>query len=321
MTIKIGVKVAGFFEMAVVKADGTKKVVAERQPNVILNRWLDIWPGNFWGGGNGTAWPFEYASVGTSGVAVDVTQTELLGFVATCTRSTQSNPMGSSYSGVEPYWAENWKRYTFPIGSFSGEALAEVGLGHVGDMYTRALIKDGAGNPITITILSDEQLELTYYFRVYPPVGDVVTVHNGITCTTRAYDANSTKWCYGNYFDSNGGQAEQMNLQVRNFYSAMTLSDYGGNHGGSGTTGTLGAQTYSRAGDNRSLTVNISLTTAQGNGTWQGLTWGSYGTTTGSPGTTKPAVGTHFQTLFSPAVTKTSLDTMQLGITVHWDRY
>jgi hypothetical protein len=321
MTIKIGLKVAGFFEMAVIKPDGTRKVVAERQPNVILDNWLNKWPGNYWGGQPSiTAQPFSTVSVGTSNAAVLPTQSGLVARVATSSAAS-GNPAGSSISGVEPYWAENWKRYTFPVGALNGEPLAEVGLGNATNMYTRALIKDSEGLPTTITILSDEQLELTYYFRVYPPVGDVVTVHNGITCTTRAYNANTSAWTYGNYLGT-GRSCYNMNLGFRSFYATMVLTDYAGNHGGSGATGGFASVSYSRAGDNRSLTISTSPGTTQSNGTWQGMTWGSDGSVTGEASNTLyGAVGSHFQTHFSPAIVKTSLDVMSLSVTIHWDRY
>jgi hypothetical protein len=51
-----------------------------------------------------------------------------------------------------------------------------VGVGYTGAstylLFSRALILDGGGSPTTITILSDETLDVTYEFRMYPKETD-----------------------------------------------------------------------------------------------------------------------------------------------------
>ena len=46
-------------------------------------------------------------------------------------------------------------------------------MGHRLGAVLRALILDGGGSPTTLTILSDETLDVTYTIRVYPPTTDV----------------------------------------------------------------------------------------------------------------------------------------------------
>ncbi|MBD8496659.1 hypothetical protein, partial [Pseudomonas syringae] len=64
--------------------------------------------------------------------------------------------------------------YTFPIGGATGN-ISEIGIGWAltgTSLFSRALVKDSSGNPITITVLADEQLRVYYQFRVYQPTTD-----------------------------------------------------------------------------------------------------------------------------------------------------
>ncbi len=65
--------------------------------------------------------------------------------------------------------------YTFALGAAAGN-ISEIGTGWAasgnGTLFSRARIKDAAGNPTSITILSDEILRVTWEFRIYWPTGD-----------------------------------------------------------------------------------------------------------------------------------------------------
>ena len=59
--------------------------------------------------------------------------------------------------------------------------------------FSRALIVDGAGNPVSITVLADEYLDVTYAMRLYPYMGadsvkSVTLSGSSYTFTTRAVD-------------------------------------------------------------------------------------------------------------------------------------
>lgn len=64
------------------------------------------------------------------------------------------------------------KTYTFNVGAVVGN-ISEIAIWQhagsykKGSMFSRALIKDEAGNPTTITVLADEQLIVTYEHRHY----------------------------------------------------------------------------------------------------------------------------------------------------------
>lgn len=78
-----------------------------------------------------------------------------------------------NHSSGNPVWYTYGRyTYTFPVGSVNG-ALREIGFFDSSDnMFSHALIKDGAGNPTTVTVLADEQLFVTYEVRKYPLATD-----------------------------------------------------------------------------------------------------------------------------------------------------
>lgn len=79
-------------------------------------------------------------------------------------------------SGTAPYhvWARS--TITFGVGAAAGN-ISEVGAGPNSSPYllfSRALVVDALGNPTTITVLPDEQLQVVYEHRHYMSTDDVV---------------------------------------------------------------------------------------------------------------------------------------------------
>lgn len=83
-----------------------------------------------------------------------------------------------SNSGSPLYYGQRSASYRFNPGQATGN-ITEVGVG--GSLTAspvkvicsaRALIVDGAGNPISLTVLPDEYLTVTYTRRFYPPLTD-----------------------------------------------------------------------------------------------------------------------------------------------------
>ena len=116
-----------------------------------------------------------------------------------------------NHSSGNPVWYTYGRHtYTFPAGSVTGD-LREIGFfDSSGNMFSHALLKDGAGNPTTVTVLADEQLFVTYEVRKYPvetdQTGTFVLAINGVD-TSFAYTArpalintntSSTYW-YGSH--------------------------------------------------------------------------------------------------------------------------
>ena len=116
-----------------------------------------------------------------------------------------------NHSSGNPVWYTYGRfTYTFPAGSVTGD-LREIGFfDSSGNMFSHALIKDGAGNPTTVTVLADEQLFVTYEVRKYPvetdQTGTFVLTINGVdtsfTYTARPALINttiSTNYWYGSH--------------------------------------------------------------------------------------------------------------------------
>lgn len=178
--IDMPLSVAGRFKIEANKLGENGEVVSTRIAadwfsNLITNQGLDLM-------GTGSIDQIvDRCRVGSGSTPPAVTDTALVAQVATVL--SPSKTWGFTTSA--PYY--NWFRmvYTFPVGAAAGN-LSEVGIGSSGaNLLSRALIVDGTGTPTTITILADEQLVVTYEFRIYNLVDDVPfsIVISGVTYT------------------------------------------------------------------------------------------------------------------------------------------
>lgn len=82
--------------------------------------------------------------------------------------STQSGGATTyPYSTSPPYYTAMRSIYRFAAGAAAGN-LTEVGV-TVSDnnLWSRSLIKDSSGNPVTITVLPNEILDVTYEIRMF----------------------------------------------------------------------------------------------------------------------------------------------------------
>lgn len=160
-TIKCGL--AGRFRLVVRKADTLEPVQDTGwMNNLILNAGLNRMGDSTYG---------NYCQVGAGNIAPNVDQTQLSAHIAG-TNSTTGNSNGRQSSA--PYFGWARRTYRFGAGAAAG-TLAEVGIGWGGDgatLFSRALIVDTSGVPTTVTVLSDEVLDVTYELRTYPDLVD-----------------------------------------------------------------------------------------------------------------------------------------------------
>lgn len=152
-------ELSGRFRIEATRPDGTRRVLAEWFPNLILDAGLNrIGSGGF----------MSHCMVGSSSTAALVGQTALVTPVAsTDTILTESfgTELASNYCYAR-------RTFRFAAGAAAGN-LSEVGVGWTSSAcFSRALIVDGLGDPTTITVLSDEILDVTYEFRQYWPTAD-----------------------------------------------------------------------------------------------------------------------------------------------------
>ncbi len=89
----------------------------------------------------------------------------------------------ASYVAGPPDYVSDFITIRFPTGTATG-TWTEVAMTRSSPttFFSRALIVDGGGSPTPITVLSDEQLDVTYTGRVYPPASDVTgTINLGLS--------------------------------------------------------------------------------------------------------------------------------------------
>jgi len=183
-------KLAGRFRMQVYRPDGRLRHDTGFFPNLVLDQGLNFI-------GTTSSW-LGACRVGTGNTAPANGQTNLISHVAG-TSTQQASNTGAQASA--PYYGWMTKTYRFSQGAAAGN-LAEVGIGtgttNAGNLFSRALILDGSLSPTTLTVLSDEFLDVTYELRCYVPASDalytiaVSSVNYDITA--RASQANSTIW-------------------------------------------------------------------------------------------------------------------------------
>lgn len=144
--------------------------------NTITNRglWL-LWAMN--GYSYGLNWGGSACAVGSGSTPPTVNDTDMEDVVAVKSSAGGVNPSRSGYvaaAGEAPAYFYNGDSYTFGTGAAAGN-LSEVGvypgvggvMGLSGNLFSRALILDEDGNPTTITVLSDEILQVSYEVRMY----------------------------------------------------------------------------------------------------------------------------------------------------------
>jgi hypothetical protein len=149
------------------------------QHNLILNRFYDsLIPTNGFVGAS------QFAAVGTGSAAPDPAQTGLQAEVA----RTNFVPSGES-NAIEPqptYGVYDIKRVAeFTEAQVGGRNLTEWGFGPTNSAASgtmcRELFRDGNGNPVVLTLDSDQRLRLIYRYRITlgPTSPQDVTVNIG----------------------------------------------------------------------------------------------------------------------------------------------
>lgn len=285
----------GYFKLeAERKKSGTRRIVADWFPNLVTNNGLDLV-------GNSSAW-LTYCQVGTGSTTPANSDSSLATYLAmTSTHSSTS----TGYTSSNPYYVYRQNVYQFGAGVAAG-TLAEIGIGasSSGNLFSRALILDSGGSPITVTILSDEYLDATYHIRCYAPTSDG-TGSITLNGTSYSWTARAANACSGWYIHENG-TADDYSDTIR------TAID-----------GSLGAIT-----DWPSIT-NWSYLTAS-SGSYTGGTYQRTRTLSGglSEGNVSGGIDVvhlrkgmgQFQVGFSPAIPKTSSYIISLTFSNSWTR-
>lgn len=193
----------------------------------------------------GTGGPINGACVGAGTTAPTNSDTSLASMLRVT--STQQSIAELAGSTTAPYYAEWRIVYRFPAGTAAGN-LSEVGLGWnanpwantMGGLWCRALIKDSEGNPTTITVLSDEVLDIVYTLQLHPPASDV----------TGTFNLSGVAYQYTL-------RPSSVNLRSANGWSAESIILSGVTSGwGTAFTGGIGAVTSGPSGTYGDITID-----------------------------------------------------------------
>ena len=246
--------------------------------------------------------------VSSDSTAPAKTDTALAGLVATSGTTTVSEGP-NDFTPVDYPWCSANVSVQFAQGAAAGN-LSKVAIGTSStNMFAIALIKDGSGNPTTITVTSIEFLTVTYQWRMYYDLtwsqDNTFTVDSVSTTTTLMQgplvSSDATDW--------NVNGSEGRNLYGKSYYS--TTAPTSGNSlpsaidtGQQSPTSTLGGSgVYSC-----SFTYNFTISNMNATGI-AGL---SFGRESGFPLRANMKI--------DPAISKDNTKTLTIKFTRAWAR-
>lgn len=294
-------QMSGWFKIEAVNSQtGQKRLLADWFPNLITEGGLERL---------GTASIILACQVGSGNAAPTVNDNQLQARVA---GTTTIQAFGFSAQPTAPYYGVITNTYRFAAGAAAGN-LAEVGVGWTttATLFSRALILDGGGNPTTITVLSNEFLDVSYELRLYPPLTDsnFQLVISGVTytCVMRASKVTSSeewsRWSAGII----GGNAQAFNFVA---YNAAIGAITSGPSGTSGSCSSFSLASYSANSKQRDITINFDLNAGNVAGGIASVQFGSG---------CRDLLGC-YQVSFSPAIPKDNTKTLSLTYRVQWSR-
>lgn len=255
MTIALNFGIEGYFNL-VVRDSKTLKI--KRETGFFKNIITDYGLNRLGSGGI-----FNGCSVGSGTSTPSATDTQLQSQIA---RTTTILAASTVMSSGAPYYTARVYTYRFPEGAAAGN-LSEVGINAATatpfQLWSRALIVDGSGNPTTITVFSNEVLDVVYECRVYAMESDVTggpitLLGTQYNWTLRARGVTSD---FATSFLANGTQSSSGSTAYTGAIGPVTAANPSGSVAGASTIPVLAA--YSNNSYKRQLT--ITWTIAQGN--------------------------------------------------------
>lgn len=274
----------------------------------------------------------SFCRLGTGNTPPSFADTGLVAQVA----STSTNGVGSAsgYAADDSYIYRRVAKQ-FAAGSAAGVNLAEVAMAPQasgGNVFSRALLQDEAGNPITINLLEDEVLTVLYELRLYANLTPVVTeemidgVPTEVTVQAIGWHENTGPGNPDAWLPARLGIRGIINNDspfsgTRLFKVLEDFSTTPVNQGDSPVSGTLSLGAYTNGTFRR--TITCSLSTSEGNFA-TGIGCVKYNTTrtsnlTGS-GSNSNGIG-QFAVGFNPKIQKDSTKTAQITVGISWGRY
>ena len=293
----------GHFRMVRRKAD-TGEVVGDTGwfPNLITNGGLNrLGTGDPWAGG---------CVVGTGNATPLPTDTTLQAFRARTTVQA-ANPE-YPYSTTSPYWSGSVRGWRFAEGAAAGN-LTEVGvtwtLGTNPAVFSRALIKDALGKPTTLTVLSNEILDVFYELRVYMQETDTVSPPINLLGTNHVFTMRA-----GNI--SGGGQYAPVTSGFASIFNNMAayaapLAANTSLPSGASAPGSVASQTYIDGSLQKTFVLSFSITQGNIAGDAPHQSYRLYSSGSGA---------LQYQIGISPPFAKNSTKALNFTVTISWAR-
>lgn len=188
--VNLGLKYSGRFKAEVLKDN---EVVREScwSDNIVVNNYL-----NNLASGSGNTNGFGSVAVGTGTTEPAATDSALVNQLASTNNGVDSTEFNQI--STVPYYSSSTYTFLFNIGAVSGNLTEVAAFTFTGGIASRALFRDEFGDPTSVTVLSDEQLRITYEMRLAIPDQDVLATVSGYDLTIRASNADNTNsWFTG----------------------------------------------------------------------------------------------------------------------------
>lgn len=302
----INICVTGHFTLTAVKSDGSGSRELASFKNLILDNGLNALCSNQQTPPNNL---IAYCRVGSGSTAPVASQSALVSQLASVTSPSST----TNYSTSTPYSASRTNVWRFGEGVAAGN-ISEIGVGWSASgntLFSRALVLDALGNPTTVTVLSDEFLDVTYTLTLYLSVDDSLTTLNinGTSHEVRSRLAGA-------------GTSAVLGASTTNFLNAGIFGGFVAGYVGQGS---LGAITGSPSGTQTSVTVTGAAVTYV-SGTFYTECDISLGLTQAnlSGGFTtlhiRPSYFAAHQISFTPAIPKTSSQIFTIRFRVSFTR-
>lgn len=302
MNVQINNSVGARFKLVARKAS-TEEITRETEwfKNIVLDTGLNQMGIGTW---------LDRVRVGSGNSVPVVSQTQLDSTIASTNTLLSGSSSVLKQTTTLPYYIAAKRTYRFSEGVAAGN-VSEVGCGWGtgSDLWNRALVKDLNGDPTTITVLSDEFLDVIVEVRYYPTqsfsgsfnllnkTGQIVSNH---TYTGLPHFAESTDIVFGQV---TGGRAT--------FYSG-SMNDV--NTIPSSSLGAVGAISTYPASRTLTCTSEIPLTISNGSIKTVHQLFRIIAAT----GTTAWS-GYKFE--IAPPIVKTDLMVLSFTLSVSWNRY
>lgn len=299
MQFNIENKVGARFKLVAHKGDGVPVRETGWFNNLVLDAGLDRMSAGAW---------INRCCVGSGNSVPTRAQVQLDNLVASTTDAQVSSKPVTNLT--TPIYYGALRTWRFGAGIAAGN-ISEVGMGWADNsLWNRALVRDINGNPTTITVLSDEYLDVVSEVRVYP----AETLSGQFNLLNKSGEVVSTHMYTGHpaFMSEASWEAGQISLGSG---ASNYMGVYSGDIGSisESPSGTAGWMTPTRTFPTlRSSRAVGSLGLSQANFSHKAC-YVAIGSLMGSlPG---------YQLQIDPPITKTNTQLMTYTFEMSWDRY